>query len=239
MKNMFCVLALLAALLLAAGGGLAEDAARSDGEENVVALVNGEALLSSDYASMVSACCLQIAAAGGDLSDEATRAYAEDLALTAAIEDILVRQDMKAQGFYDFSGETEAWIVEQGNLAYESALAEVGEALRDSLQAGEEEDMSAYALAYAQILGVTAEDYIGVYRTETARVGYYAWLTQDWPVTDEDVENAFALQAQDGETLTQETRDALAGGIYAERCRLRLKERVDLLAESAEVVLCE
>lgn len=232
------VMALLCALILCACCAGAESVQKADDDAPaVIALVNGEQLFAEDYRSFELAYLTNYASLGYDMGDEAVTAYIQDLALTAAIEDMLVDQDIREQGFLDFDGETEAWCAEQGRLAYEAALAQVGEALRKELELSEEEDISEYALAYAQILGVTAEDYADVYRTQLAKAHYYAWLTQDWPVTDEDVQAAFEAQ-QDGEAeLTEALHDELAYTLYTQRCQERLNARVDALADSAEVTV--
>lgn len=234
--------ALLCALTLCVCCAAAEAAQEGTaGEETpvIVALVNGEPLYEKDVQPFELAYLTNYASLGYDMGDEAVTAYIQDLALTAAIEDMLVTQDIRAQGFRDFDEETEAWCAQQGQAAYEAALTEVGETLRGELELSEEEDMSEYALAYAQILGVTAEDYAEVYRTQLARAHYYAWLTQDWPVTDEDVQAAFEARAQQGgETeLTEALHDELAYEIYTQRCQERLNARVDVLADSAEVTV--
>ncbi|MGN1367955.1 MAG: hypothetical protein ACI4WX_03730 [Aristaeellaceae bacterium] len=234
------VMALLCALTLCACCAGAESAPDAASEAPaVLALVNGEQLFAEDYRPFELAYLTNYASLGYDMEDEAVTAYIQDLALTAAIEDMLVEQDIRAQGFLNFDEETEAWCAEQGRLAYEAALAQVGEALRTELELGDNEDVSEYALAYAQILGVTDADYTDVYRTQLARAHYYAWLTQDWPVTDEDVQAAFEADTQQEgeEELTEALRDELAYAIYAQRCQERLNARVDLLAESAEVTI--
>ena len=241
-KLLLRAVALLCALTLCACCAAAEAAqGETEAEETpaIVALVNGEPLSAEDYQSFELAYLTNYASLGYDMEDEAVTAYIQDLALTAAIEELLVEQDIRAQGFRDFDEETEAWCAQQGQAAYEAALAEVGEALRKELELSEEEDMSEYALAYAQILGVTAEDYAEVYRTQLAKTHYYAWLTQDWPVTDEDVQAAFEARAQQGtETeLTEALHDELAYEIYSQRCQERLNARVDELADSAEVTV--
>lgn len=230
MKTLLRSAMLLVALCLALSGAMAED-------DPVIALVNGEQLLQSAFASTESYYYITYANAGADLTDEAVKAYVQDIALTAAIEDMLVEQDMRAQGCYDLDEATEAWCQEQGQAAYEAALADVGETIRQTLEADEEEDMSEYALAYAALLDVTVENYIDVYRTQIATVTYYDWLTRDYPVTDQDVEEAFAQTYAEGEELTQEIYDSLAYTIYTERCQTMLNARIDELAALAEVTV--
>ena len=93
-KNFLRALVVLAALFLTMGCALAEDNA----EDPVIALVNGEELLESEYASMESYYYIMYGNSGADLTDETIKAYVQDLALTAAIEDMLVEQDMRAHG---------------------------------------------------------------------------------------------------------------------------------------------
>lgn len=187
MKKLIRFLSLLATLTLFACCAAAE----GNEEDSTVALVNGEALTASAYTPMEEQYLTQYAAMGYDVTDEAAKAFVQDLALTAAIEQMLVKQDMAAQGCYDFEADVESWCQEQGQAAYEAALQNVGDVLRTTLELGEDEDMSQYAKNYAQVLGVTAQDYINVYRTQVATESYNAWLTQDCPVTDEDVQSAY------------------------------------------------
>lgn len=242
MKKHLPLLLLLSALLLLASpcclaeaSQAAEPAAQEDA---VVATVNGEPLLSSDYTPVETAYLLEYANMGCDVTDESVKAYVQDLALTAAIEDLLVRQDMRAQGFYTFDEETERWIVEQGAAAYETALSDVSVTLRKELNLTEEDDVTPYALAYAELLGVTAADYEDVYRTQLATVYYNDWLTRDIPVTDEEIAAAYeAYVAENGAAeLTDELREALAASLYQQRCQERLAARVDELAAAAQVV---
>ena len=122
--------------------------------------------------------------------DELNQAF-EDLALTTAIQDMLIEQDMHAKGCYDFDEETENWIQAQGQTAYETALTNVGETLRAELGYSDEEDMSSFALSYAKALGVTVEDYIAVYRKQRAMVNYYTVLLGDNPVTEDAIQSAY------------------------------------------------
>ena len=184
------ILTLLLALMMMTAGAFAEDAETARTETDaVVALVNGEALMSSDYELVRENYLTSYAALGYDIQDETVSAYLDDLALTAAIQNLLVEQDMKAQGCYDFDEETEKWCAEQGQTAYESALAQVAQTLNKTLELeDEDETLQKYALQYAELLGVTAQDYIDVYRTQYATMLYYAWLTQDCPVTEEEIQ---------------------------------------------------
>lgn len=157
------ILTLLLALMMMTAGAFAEEAETAQTDTDaVVALVNGEALMSSDYEPVRENYLTSYAALGYDIQDETVSAYLDDLALTAAIQNLLVEQDMKAQGCYDFDEETEKWCSEQGQTAYESALAQVAETLNETLELeDEDETLQKYALQYAELLGVTAP---GLYR---------------------------------------------------------------------------
>ncbi len=168
-------------------------------EDYAVATVNGQDLMYSEYYAIESAYLYQVEAAGVDLTDESTAAYFQDLAFTYAIEQLLVRQDMTAQGCYDFDEETEAWFAEQGKAAYASALQQVKDALRDA--AVSEEDLDSLALAYAASLNVTEQTYVDFYRDQYASAKYYEWLTRDNPVTDEDVNANYAARVEASRAL--------------------------------------
>lgn len=188
------LLSLLIALVLPFSLALAEPAA-----DDAVATVNGEELLYSTYLPIESAYLYQAEAAGANLSDPTVYAYFQDLALTYAIEQMLVKQDMVAQGCYDFDAETEAWFTEQGSAAYQAALEDVMNALRTSETS--EDELTVYALAYAQSLGVTEQTYIDFYRTQYAASKYYAWLIRDNPVTDADVQAAYNARVAQSKAL--------------------------------------
>lgn len=157
------ILTLLLALMMMTAGAFAEEAETAQTETDaVVALVNGEALMSSDYEPVRENYLTSYAALGYDIQDETVSAYLDDLALTAAIQNLLVEQDMKAQGCYDFDEETEKWCAEQGQTAYESALVQVAETLNKTLELeDEDETLQKYALQYAEPFG---RDGAGLYR---------------------------------------------------------------------------
>lgn len=237
------ILTLLLALMMMTAGAFAEEAETAQTETDaVVALVNGEALMSSDYEPVRENYLTSYAALGYDIQDETVSAYLDDLALTAAIQNLLVEQDMKAQGCYDFDEETEKWCAEQGQTAYESALAQVAETLNETLELeDEDETLQKYALQYAELLGVTAQDYIDVYRTQYATMLYYAWLTQDCPVTEEEIQAEYERQKTSGETdideLTDDLHDEIAYSLYNTRCKEKLSARIEELSDAADVTL--
>ena len=237
------ILTLLLALMMMPAGAFAEEAETAQTETDaVVALVNGEALMSSDYEPVRENYLTSYAALGYDIQDETVSAYLDDLALTAAIQNLLVEQDMKAQGCYDFDEETEKWCAEQGQTAYESALVQVAETLNKTLELeDEDETLQKYALQYAELLGVTAQDYIDVYRTQYATMLYYAWLTQDCPVTEEEIQAEYEQQKASGETdideLTDDLHDEIAYSLYNTRCKEKLSARIEELSDAADVTL--
>ena len=235
------ILSLLLALMMMTAGAFAEDAETAQ-TDTVVAFVNGEALMSSDYEPVRENYLTSYAALGYDIQDETVSAYLDDLALTAVIQNLLVEQDMKAQGCYDFDEETEKWCAEQGQTAYESALAQVAETLNETLELEDgDETLQKYALQYAELLGVTAQDYIDVYRTQYATMLYYAWLTQDCPVTEEEIQAEYERQKASGETdideLTDDLHDEIAYSLYNTRCKEKLSARIEELSDAADVTL--
>ncbi len=188
------ILSLLLALMLLLPAALAETSA-----DAVIATVNGEDLLYSDYYAIEAAYLYQGESAGADLTNEIVYAYFQDLALTYAVEQMLVRQDMTAQGCYDFDGETERWFQEQGKAAYETALQQVKDTLRSDTTS--EDELDTLALAYAKSLNVTEQTYVDFYRNQYASTMYYEWLIRDNPVTDEDVQAAYEARVADSKAL--------------------------------------
>jgi len=188
------ILSLFIALLMLLSFALAEES-----QDPIVATVNGENLLYSDYIGIESAYLYQYETAGVDLTDPDTYAYLQDLALTYAIEQMLIRQDMRAQGCYDFDAETEAWFQETGKAAYDAALQDVMDAMRTP--DASDDELMVYALAYAKSLNVTEETYVDFYRTQFASARYYEWLIRDNPVTDADVLSAYAERTTQSEVL--------------------------------------
>lgn len=184
MKKLTKLLCLLMALLLMTS-------ALAQTQEAVVATVNGEAIYYSEYAAIESAFLYQYELGGVDLTDPTAYAYVQDLALTYLIEQRLVLQDMQAQGCFDLTAEEETWCAEQGKLAWESALADVGEMLRESLGLVEDADVADYAHSYADSLGVNEQTYVEEYRTQLAMTYYYEWLIRETPITDEMVQAAY------------------------------------------------
>ena len=177
-------------------------------DEGIVVTVNGESLSLRDYYAIESAYMAQYEAAGVDLTDEKVSAYLKDLALSYAVEQMLVKQDMRAQGCYDFDEETEAWFQQTGKETYQSALNEV----KSSLLAGDptltDADLETYALAYAQSLSVTEQTYIDFYRTQYASVKYNDWLLRDTPVTQADVQAEYEARVSESKTLYGESAAA-------------------------------
>lgn len=188
-------LSLMMALLLCCAPALAEVVQ----EDYPVATVNGEDLMYSKYKAIESAYLYQYESAGVDLSDESVYAYLTDLALSYAVEQLLVEQDMRAQGCFDFDEEMEAWFAESGKAAWEQALQDV----MDSLRAADSSDdeLMVYALAYAESLGVDEQTYVDYYRTAYAQENYRAWLIRENPVTDEDVQAEYEIQTAQSKAL--------------------------------------
>lgn len=188
------ILSLLIALMMCFSIALAETI-----EDYAVATVNGEDLMYSVYTGIQSAYLYQYESAGVDLTNETTYAYLQDLALTYAIEQMLIDQDMKAQGCYEFDAETENWFVETGKAAYDQALSDVMEALRTDTTSDDE--LMVYALAYAESLGVTEQTYVDFYRTQYASENYHQWLIRDNPITDEAVQTAYDARVAESKAL--------------------------------------
>ncbi len=188
------ILPLLLALMLCLTPCFAETL-----QDYALATVNGEDLLYSDYMPLETAYLYQAELSGVDLTDAATAAYLQDVILSYAIEQMLVKQDMAAQGCYDFDAETEAWFQKQGAAAYAAALQQVKDSLRSDTTT--EDEVETYALAYAASLNVTEQTYVDFYRDQYASAKYYEWLTRDNPITDADVQAAYEARVAESQTL--------------------------------------
>lgn len=193
------ILPLILALMMLLSAAFAEDPANTP-----VATVNGEVLTYGEYYAIESAYLANYEAAGIDLTDDATYAYLQDLALTYAIEQMLVKQDMTAQGCYAFDAEQEAWFVQQGRTAYSQALNDVISMYRSADATISADEAEVYALAYASALGVTEQSYVDYYRDQYASAQYYQWLTRNNPVTDEDVQTAYEARVADSKALYEQ-----------------------------------
>lgn len=168
-------------------------------EDYPVATVNGEDLMYSKYKAIETAYLYQYESAGVDLSDESVYTYLTDLALSYALEQMLVEQDMRAQGCYEFDAETEAWFAESGKAAWKQALQDVMDSMRTADSSDDE--LMVYALAYAESLGVSEQTYVDYFRTAYAQENYYQWLIRENPITDADVQAAYDERIANSESL--------------------------------------
>lgn len=205
MKRM---ISLLLALLMVFSVALAETT------DYPVVTVNGEVLLYSEYYAIESAYLAQYESAGVDLTDANIYAYLQDLALTYAVEQVLVRQDMQAQNCFDFDDETEAWFQDTGKAAYDSALNDVKNALLAAQPDMAADEADVYALAYAKSLNVTVDTYVDYYRTQYASQRYYEWLIQDHPITDADVLAAYETRVEESKSLYGTDAAAFENALY-------------------------
>lgn len=202
------LLSLFLALLMLSGVVLAETA------DEPVVTVNGEVLYYSEYYAIESAYLAQYESAGIDLTDESIYTYLQDLAFSYAIEQMLVKQDMQAQGCFDFNAEEEAWFQETGKAAYDTALSDVKAALLAAESDMTEDEAEVYALAYAKSLNVTVDTYVDYYRTQYAAQRYYEWLTKDNPVTDVEVQAAYEARVAESQALYATDAAAFETALY-------------------------
>lgn len=187
MRKSIRILAVLLSLLLLCGCGKKETKVTVPVDE-VIVTVNGQQIRQSEYSPYRTEYMIQYANMGMDMTDKEAVAYVEDLALSACIQDVLVDQDAIAQGCHEIDEENARWLIEAGTAAYEQALLDAGEYLRQTLELDAETDMTQAALAYAAELGVTPESYIQVYRDQFLTSLYYGWLLKDCPITDADIQ---------------------------------------------------
>lgn len=165
-------------------------------EDTVIATVNGEKLMASDFEPYRQQYLESYSAMGLSLSDQDALAYIDDAALTACIQDLLFHQDILAQGCYEFDEATLKWLQDSGEQAYEEALLNVEDYLRTTLDQGADTDLSEAAKTYAAAMGVSAEDYIQVFFNQFAITNYNTWLMKDDEITDADVMSAYEADVE-------------------------------------------
>lgn len=183
-------------------------------EDLPIVTVNGEDLSFNEYYAIESAYMTQYEAAGIDLNDASTTAYLQDLALTYAVEQMLVKQDMRAQGCFTFDKETETWFQQTGKEAYDNALNDVKNSILASQPDVSAADLDAYALAYAKSLNVTVDTYVDYYRTQYAAQQYYAWLIRDNPITAADIQAAYETRVAESQVAFASDAAAFETALY-------------------------
>ena len=87
--------------------------------------------------------------------------------------------------------------------------------MMDSMRTAEstDDELMVYALAYAESLGVTEETYVDFYRTQFAAVNYHSWLIRDNPVTDADVDSAYAKRVENSKALYENDAAAFENAV--------------------------
>ena len=168
-------------------------------EDQVVAIVNGEEILLSTLETIEAQYESLYEDRGYDLEEESVRAHLSDTALSALIEALLIEQDMRAQGFYDFDEEEEAAFEQLGQQAYDACLQELESAyfasmnvedtqdeLTDSDTYQAQTDAEAYAVRMASQAGYSAETLAQNYRDQAALEAYQASLMEGEEITEED-----------------------------------------------------
>lgn len=223
MRNTIRLLSILLAIVFLCGCSKKQAAVNTapatEPLDAVVAVVNGEEILNADYIPYRQQ-YLNNYLNAENAADDTAIAYLEDAALTACIQDILIQQDMYAHNCFTFDEATTAWLQEAGTAAYEAALLDVQDYLRSTLDLKEGSDLVEAAKAYAEGAGVTAQDYIDVYSNEYAYSTYCAWLMEECPITDADIEEIYNANVADGkarfesDVVAYETAIAANEGIW-------------------------
>lgn len=211
MKCIVRLLSLVIALVLSLSTAVAETAAPA--ADTVIALVNGEKLLYADYAVVENSFLSEYHNAGLNLDDPTLYAYVQDMALTYAIERIIVEQDMRAQGCYDFDEEITLWLTNQAQMAYLDALNQVAEMYRESYPTASEEELMDYALQYASMLGVSVQNYIDVLKNQYATVQYYEWLMGGEMIDEATVQAAYDARVAEAKVRFEDNAAAFEQAI--------------------------
>ncbi len=187
MKILQKLLVTLMVLMMLAGCAAAEKTPA------VAAVVNGEEVLQSEVDSQLVYYTQLYSANGVDTSDETIAAYLADIALTAAVSDRLLVQDMTAQGVFTFTEDEATAITAQAENAYAIAIAQIAASYKatDEGAKASDDEAIAYAQSYVDGQGYTLAYLQQYYQNDAASQKYADLLMEGEVITDEDVQTAY------------------------------------------------
>lgn len=215
MKMMKTMLALLLALALLPFGALAEEVAVST---EVAAIVNGEEILEATLDSLIDSYTTAFQTYGMDTTREDVQAYIADVALTELIEAVLIEQDMKANGFYEFSAQEQAKFHELAQAEYDAFVEEAEAYYIEWMGEAADEDTASNAEAFgilmAQQYGVDVEYLAQLYLGDQATENYRNSLIEGLSFTDEQVVEQYNAYVADSKAAYENDVEAYETAIY-------------------------
>ncbi|MDD3212151.1 MAG: hypothetical protein PHY64_00630 [Eubacteriales bacterium] len=215
MRNVRKLLALLLAAIVWMGCAAAEEAAQ------IAAVVNGEDVLQSEVDTQLAYYRQLYAENGVDTADETIAAYLESMALTAAISDRLLVQDMTAKGVFAFTEEETSDIQSEAQSTYAALATQRITAYRSTEEgaAASDDEALAYAENDLQQRGYTLAYFNQYYRNDVASQKYADLLMEGETISDEEVQTAY-------EARVAESKTAYEGNVSAYETALNNGEEV-------------
>lgn len=147
-KRRVGILAIAAAVFVLSGTVQADE--ETEPEDYVVCTVNGEEVYDSTFAETYQYYEETFAAAGYDTEDQETAEYLRECAWNAAVNDVLMRQGLEEDGYYDASDGEEN--------GFSQAFAQFQEDLESRISIGEEEVREYYDQLVTQDEETYADD---------------------------------------------------------------------------------
>lgn len=186
-------------------------AAAAETENGVAFRLNGEPVYQADIDAAVSGLTQSMSQYGLDVTDAEIAGVIAQVAQKQLVDDVLLAQDMTAQGMYTFSQEDEAAIQAAVEAAQKALLAEYA-----AYYAGQTED-EADLKAALEADGYAAAALENYYRNAMASERYEAWLIRDEPpIGDEELHAAYRQRVDESQSLyaqdVEAFETALAGG---------------------------
>ena len=198
-------LALIAALMLLFTCSLAETA-------EPLVTVNGEALDMNSVLSIYQQYLDTFASAGYDTSDSDFQQMLFSYSLSAAIQDLLITQEMTSLGMYTFTAEENAQIEAQAEEAYELMIRQLMGTYGSTEMS--EEDLRAECVTLADQYGMTKAYAVQYYQNDLASRRYAEHLMEGTVISDAEVEAAYQSRVAEGREKYAQDVSAFETDLY-------------------------
>ena len=192
-------------------------------EEGIIATVNGEELSSAALKELEEQYLDMYSQSGYDTSDESVQNRVSDIAMTYLIEDMLIEQDMRDLGFFDFDDES---------LTEEQRQQQAAQRYRDYLLAEEEPGAEQLLKSYEE----RVEQSKSLYENDIPAYETALYYNQPvWYAPDGYRSVLQILLASDSEELEDEVLKSSADTLAEITSRLNNGEKFqDLIAQYGE-----
>lgn len=165
-------------------------------ENGVAFRLNGEPVYQADIDAAVSDLTRSMSQYGLDVTDAEIAGVIAQVAQKQLMDDILLAQDMTAQGMYIFTQEDETAIQAAVEAAQKALLAEY------AVYYAEQTEDEAELKAALEADGYTATALENYYRNAMASERYEAWLIRDEPpIGDEELQATYQQRVSESKSL--------------------------------------